>query len=361
MREEGGMKLSMERRMYRRWLTGLLICTLILTLGYARATQQESEDIPVSASGETLVYPCGMAVGIYLQTSGVLIVGTGEVTDENGTVTNPAQGLVEAGDYIEKVNGQEVGSKTELVNTIRDQGDEPVELTVRRDGDERTVTIQPVRGDDGLYRLGIWVRDDTQGIGTLTYVTQDGSFGALGHGISDTDTGTLVEALSGSLYPALVTGIIRATSSVAGSLTGSIFYEESSCLGLISGNSDCGIFGTLSVDPEEDWGLTAVPVAAAEEVTEGTAILRSDISGELRDYEIEIEKVCPYDTENKNLVLRVTDPELLELTGGIIQGCSGSPILQNGKLVGAVTHVLLDDSTRGYGIFAETMLENGAG
>ncbi|MCD8078756.1 MAG: SpoIVB peptidase, partial [Lachnospiraceae bacterium] len=181
-----------------------------------------------------------------------------------------------------------------------------------------------------------------------------------GHGISDTDTGTLVETLSGSLYPALVTGIIKETASTAGSLTGSIFYEESCSFGLISGNSACGIFGTVSLDPEADWGLTAVPVAAAAEVTEGTAVLRSDISGVLQDYEIEIEKVCPYDTENKNLVLRVTDPELLELTGGIIQGCSGSPILQNGKLVGAVTHVLLDDSTRGYGIFAETMLESDA-
>ncbi|MCD8329827.1 MAG: PDZ domain-containing protein [Lachnospiraceae bacterium] len=350
----------MERRIYRRWLTAVLIFSLILTVGYARSTRQESADIPVSAAGETLVYPCGMAVGIYLQTSGVLIVGTGEVTDETGNVTNPAKGLVEAGDYIEKVNGQEVGSKTELVNTIRDQGDEPVELTVRRDGDEQTVSIQPVRGSDGLYMLGIWVRDDTQGIGTLTYVTEDGSFGALGHGISDTDTGTLVEALSGTLYPALVTGVIRATSSLAGSLTGSIFYEESCSLGLISGNNAGGIFGTLSVDPEADWGLTAAPVAAAEEVTEGSAILRSDISGVLQDYDIEIERVCPYDTENKNLVLHVTDPELLELTGGIIQGCSGSPILQDGKLVGAVTHVLLEDSTRGYGIFAETMLEGAA-
>ena len=210
------------------------------------------------------------------------------------------------------------------------------------------IRMNPVKTQDGMYKLGAWVRDDTQGIGTITYVEENGQFGALGHGISDMDTGKVVEIENGSLYETEILGIEKGAVGKPGVMAGVIYYGPGTELGTISSNTDDGIFGT--VKPLE--------IGYRQDIQKGPAWIRSDVSGKLWDYEIEIQKV-EYNPiqKNKSIVLRVTDETLLRITGGIVQGMSGSPIIQNGKIIGAVTHVFVDDSTCGYGIFIDRMLD----
>ncbi len=219
--------------------------------------------------------------------------------------------------------------------------------------------MSPVKTEDGTYKLGAWVRDDTQGIGTLTYVDENGNFGALGHGISDSDTGKVVEIEHGELYDTEILGIERGTVGNPGVMAGVIYYGPGSQLGAITDNTEIGIFGTVNDRLRQTLTADAVPVGYRQDVRKGQAWVRSDVSGQLRDYEIEIQKISLNPVqENKSIVLKVVDPELLKLTGGIVQGMSGSPIIQDGKLIGAVTHVFVQDSTRGYGIFVEDMMKH---
>ena len=202
------------------------------------------------------------------------------------------------------------------------------------------------------------VRDDTQGIGTMTYIDMNGNFGALGHGISDSDTGGVVQIEDGALYETSILGIEKGTFGKPGVMSGVIYYGPGSVLGTIHSNTEEGIFGTVNERFKQTAKADAIPIGYRQDVKKGTAYIRSDVSGIVKDYEIEIQKV-DYTTahKNKGMVIKVTDPELLAITGGIVQGMSGSPIIQDGKLIGAVTHVFIQDSTRGYGIFIENMLE----
>ena len=218
--------------------------------------------------------------------------------------------------------------------------------------------MTPVLAEDGSYKLGAWVRDDTQGIGTMTYVDMNGNFGALGHGISDSDTGRVVEIENGALYETEIFGIEKGSAGNPGVMAGVIYYGPGSRLGSVKSNTGCGVFGTVE---QAFWDTVKHPAAEVghrQDVKRGTAWIRSYVSGKACDYEIEIQRVdYSPSRENKSLVFQVTDERLLRLTGGIVQGMSGSPILQNGKLVGAVTHVFVQDSTRGYGIFVEDMIK----
>ena len=236
------------------------------------------------------------------------------------------------------------------------QGVEAV-VTVRLEGEAIDGSRQAVKSAEGDYKLGAWVRDDTQGIGTVTYVDMNGRFGALGHGISDSDTGELVETGQGSLYTTQIMGIEKGSVGSPGLLSGVIYYGPQSKMGDIEKNTSEGIFGTVNEAFMEKIQGDPVEVARRQDVKQGTAYIRSSISGETRDYAIEIQKVdFNASHKNKSMVIKVTDPALLELTGGIVQGMSGSPILQDGKLVGAVTHVFVQDAARGYGILAEDMI-----
>ena len=219
--------------------------------------------------------------------------------------------------------------------------------------------MNAVKTEDGSYKLGAWVRDDTQGIGTMTYIDMSGNFGALGHGISDSDTGKVVEIEEGALYETEILGIEKGTIGNPGVMAGVIYYGLGSQLGTITDNTDIGIFGKVNDKMKKSLQAQAVEVGYRQDVKKGQAWVRSDVSGELKDYEIEIQKV-DYNPvqQNKSMVIKVVDEELLRLTGGIVQGMSGSPILQDGKLIGAVTHVFVQDSTRGYGIFVEDMLKH---
>ncbi len=317
------------------------------------------KEIQVDIVERQQVIPGGMPVGIYMKTEGVLIVGTGEVIDMNGMTQEPVGDIVHSGDYIQAVNGIPVSDKQEVIEQINQAVDQQVELQVVRNGELIELRVPVVQTGVSEYKAGIWIRDDTQGIGTLTYVQEDGSFGALGHGISDIDTSTLLSLKDGKLYETDIKAVIKGEDGSPGELAGVIRYQQDKILGEISDNTELGIFGTLTSELEELSGCEAIDVAYKQEVETGTASILSAVSGEIKEYEIEIEKLNLNSSDaNKSMVIRVTDPELLEITGGIVQGMSGSPILQNGRIVGAVTHVFVNDPTKGYGIFIENMLEH---
>ena len=315
-------------------------------------------EIQVEVVEEEMVVPCGCPVGIYLDMDGILIVGTGPVTDLQGNTSEPAYGLVRSGDYILQVNEEEVATKEELVKAICASGGGSVVLTLRRKGQTIQVEVPVVQTAAEEYKAGIWVRDDTHGIGTMTYVDMAGGFGALGHGISDSDTGQNIEDDGGLLYDATIRSVTKGTINGPGSLAGVINYGDDHQLGEIYDNTESGIYGQLSEEAQMRFAQwECMPVAYRQEVKVGPAQIRCCVNGEVAEYDIQILRADMSSGGNKGLVIQVTDERLLALTGGIVQGMSGSPIIQDGKLVGAVTHVLVNDPTRGYGIFIENMLD----
>ena len=317
------------------------------------------KDIQVDVVDTRYAIPCGSPIGIYLKSDGVMVIGTGRITGPDGMEVEPAFGILKTGDYIEAFNGKPMKTKEDLISAVNDSGGQDSVVTVRRDGEPIDVSVKPIASSDGKYKLGAWVRDDTQGIGTITYVDMNGNFGALGHGISDSDTGDLVETSQGALYSTEIMGIEKGTIGKPGLLSGVIYYGPQSHMGDISQNTNEGIFGTVNQQFKKRLTGEPMEIACRQDVKPGVAYIRSNVSGELEDYEIEIQKV-DYNAshKNKSMVIKVTDPRLLELTGGIVQGMSGSPIIQDGKLAGAVTHVFVQDASRGYGILIENMLEH---
>lgn len=308
---------------------------------------------------KTMVYASGEPVGIYIKTEGVLVLGTQEVKTENNRSCSPAEHKLESGDYILAVNGEAVTSKPQLISYLQKNEDKEVVLTIERNGEKQKIKIQPAYSEeDDCYQIGAWIRNDTQGIGTVTYITEDGSFAALGHGISDCDLGVQMDISGGSVYQTDITSITKGKAKDPGEVIGTIDYVPEKYLGNIRINTACGIFGVMENQQQTFQNGHLMEVADASSIKTGKAFIRSSISGESRDYTIEIEKISLGRKDaQKALRIRITDPDLIALTGGIIQGESGSPIIQDGKLIGAVTHVFVDDPTRGYGICAETMLE----
>ena len=317
------------------------------------------KEIQVDVVEHQMALPCGLPAGIYLKSDGVMVIGTGEIRTKNGDIEEPALGILKSGDYIQTVNGKSIETQSELFTALEKNGKEQAELGIRRKEEELTVHIDPVEAEDGKYKLGVWVREDTQGIGTVTYVDMNGNFGALGHGISDSDTGELVQIVNGNLYDTEIMGIEKGRAGSPGVMAGVIYYGNQSKVGEIEENTACGIFGNVNEKFVRRISTEPVEIGFKQEVEKGKASILSAVSGELEEYEIEILKIDTNSSnDNKGLVIKVTDERLLELTGGIIQGMSGSPILQNGKLIGAVTHVFVQDSTKGYGIFIENMLKH---
>lgn len=317
------------------------------------------KNIQVNVVDTKYAIPCGSPIGIYLKSDGIMVIGTGELTKKNGMVVEPAFGVLQSGDYIEAINGTPLRTKEALMHELNKIGSTDTILKVRRNGKEIKVKMNPVETEDGTYKLGVWVRDDTQGIGTVTYVDMNGQFGALGHGISDSDTGNVVQITKGALYETAILGIEKGTFGKPGVMSGIIYYGPGSILGTIESNTEEGIFGKVNDRFKQSITEDAIPVGYRQDIKKGPAYIRSDVSGNVKDYQIEIQRV-DYSTthKTKGMVIKITDPELLALTGGIVQGMSGSPIIQDGKLVGAVTHVFIQDSTRGYGIFIENMLNH---
>ncbi len=320
------------------------------TLNFLRAIPVK--DVTINKSERKYVIPGGELIGIKLKTDGVLVVGTESFESSEGMV-NPAEeaGLM-IGDTLTCINGKKISTNTELANIISLSQGNCLEIEILRDGIPLKLSLFPkISKVTGLYKGGLWIRDATGGIGTLTYTdTEKGIIASLGHGIYDVDTGQLIPAQSGEFLQANLNGIIKGSNGCAGELKGSIY---GSSFGTINKNCENGIYGNLSFC---NFQSEPVPVATDDEVKTGYAQIICTVNGTAKDYyDIEIERIN-ISTENKNMIIKVTDEDLLSLTGGIVQGMSGSPIIQDGKLVGAVTHVLVNDPTTGYGILIENML-----
>lgn len=350
----------MRRFWYRRIL--IMILTLTVSVGgsyFLLEVQQSRLEREVSAgtSGE-MVIPGGMPVGIYLETDGVMVLGTEAIEGINGETYEPAAHLVKEGDYIIGLNEKTIEDKSELIAAVKSLTDDDVILKVKRNEQAIDIRVKAVQCAVDDYKLGIWVRDNAQGLGTITYLTADSSFGALGHGIHDTDTGELLNISKGRLYSTSIRDVQKGESGAPGGMEGIIVYNNYNVLGNITKNSEEGIYGTLNRVDTLFKNAEPVELASAEEVEEGPASIRCSIEGQVKEYEVQITNVNPSAREiNKTIELEVTDKKLLELTGGIVQGMSGSPILQNGKLIGAVTHVFVNDPAKGYGILIEEMIE----
>lgn len=299
----------------------------------------------------------GSPVGIYMETKGILVIDSGEITDREGIRRTPAEHIIQSGDYICEIDGKVLTGKRQLMQLVRENQGEPMELQVIRHQETIKLEMTPVETEDGSYKLGIWVRDNIQGIGTLTYVEPNGTFGALGHGISDTDTGERLEISDGDLYRADILSICKGTAGTPGELRGVINYREENRIGTICGNSQYGIRGQMEPGKYTE-SMKKIPTGLKQEIQTGKAEIRCDIGDGIREYQCEILEIDSNARDtNKCFVLRITDDDLLSRTGGIVQGMSGSPVLQNGKLIGAITHVFVNDPTKGYGIFIENMME----
>lgn len=355
-RQKGNRRFSAERgkrsdRFWKRKILALSAAVLLLTAAFPVVP------IHAAAKERLQVRVSGNAVGIYMETDGVMVIDTSQIPTSDGLYADPAGNIVHAGDYICSVNQKPLTGKQQLIKMVADSSGEPMELIIRRGESEIPVSVQPVLASDGTYKLGIWVRDNIQGIGTLTYVENDGTFGALGHAISDVDTGEILNLKDGELYLTQILSVVRGESGNPGELQGVIRYEQGFRLGTITTNSGLGIHGVIDRPAEESLDLREVETAWKEEVTTGPAQILTSVDGDVCEYEAEIIKI-DNDAEdtNKSFTIKVTDPVLLAKTGGIVQGMSGSPILQNGRLVGAVTHVFVADASCGYGIFIENMM-----
>ncbi len=303
--------------------------------------------------------PVGSPIGIYVKTDGILVVGTGEFKGEDGTEYSPSRYILKSGDYIRKVNGEVVTEKDDFIERIEQSGGKEVVLTLERDGDFLELAVKPERDATGDYKIGAWIRDNAQGVGTMTYIDSQGNFGALGHGITDVDTSTLMQMEDGTLYETDIVDIKKGTTGTPDEMTGMIVYSDDRILGDITSNSSRGIFGICNPKALAMGTREALPIGLKQEIKLGRAQILCTVDGSPKYYDVEITALhLDHDNVNRGIELKVTDPKLLELTGGIVQGMSGSPIIQNGKFVGAVTHVLVQDSTKGYGIFIENMLEH---
>ncbi|MEA4973078.1 MAG: SpoIVB peptidase [Candidatus Metalachnospira sp.] len=319
--------------------------------------QVTSASAVFSESEEKMLIPGGSVIGVTLESNGILVLGTGNVTGQDRHVYSPAEKILKEGDIILKADGVELNDKEALLKVVKNSS-EDVTLTVFRDNEVIDVNVTPIKCiEDGSRKIGVWVRDSTQGIGTLTYIDPDDlSFGALGHGVYDADTGELMSLKSGNLVGSTLTGIRKSEKGIPGELSGVL--NKSVIFGNVNANTECGIYGTVSSDATKALYSDPIPVANIDEIKTGEASVLCSLDGkEVKEYKIMIEGINADASEaDKGLVIRITDEELKNATGGIVQGMSGSPIIQNGKLIGAVTHVFVREPTKGYGIFAVSML-----
>lgn len=329
----------MNRR--KKYWSGVLAAVLLLS-----CTAQAADLIPL-----------GVPAGIRMTAEGVVISGMSEIDTPAGAVCPGEAAGLETGDILQTANGTAVTSSETLADIVRSSEGQPIQLVGLRGETKISVSVQPVQTtSDGTYQIGLLIRDSMAGIGTLTYVDpKNGAFGALGHPITDIDSGARLPLETGSVVPAQVVRVEMGTAGDPGELIGT--YDFSTELGQLDDNTACGIFGTLT-NGALYAGMETLSTAEENEVHTGQAEILTCVSGsQPKKYAVSIEKITPDASDSRNLSLRVTDEELLKKTGGIVPGMSGSPILQDGKLIGAVTHVLVNHPERGYGILIENMLD----
>lgn len=331
----------------------------VVTKGEYKLDVRLFNTIPVKTANLTVstrpyVVPSGEIVGLRLFTKGVMIVGYQSVETEDGLLCPAKDAKLQKGDVIVKLDGTEVTSSTQVENLITSSEGKTIEVEFERKGEKSVVALKPALSkSEGKYKTGLWIRDSAAGIGTLTFYDKESRmFACLGHAVCDIDTGDILPLADGDIVDATINGCVKGKQGSAGELCGSFKKDRE---GVICLNDSIGVYGIFECADESE---REIPVAAKSEVKEGRAQIISTVEGESKAYyDIEIEKLDPDGKDSKNLIIKITDAKLLEKTGGIVQGMSGSPIIQNGYLVGAVTHVFVNDPTRGYGIYAESMLE----
>lgn len=299
-----------------------------------------------AAEAERTLIPLGKAVGIKLFADGALVVA---VEDSS---------VLQKGDLLLRLGGEEINSIEEVQGLLRENGGAILTMEVQRGDTRLHLRDTPRQGADGVWRLGVWIRDSMAGVGTLTYYDPvANTYGALGHGITDVDTAQLMTLQSGSIMPTQVKAVKKGTEGDPGELKGDFSVQRD--VGTLTANTGCGIFGAAQDTTFFGVG-EALPVATRQQIQCGAATILCTVSGdETREYTVEIKRVYQSGQNGRDMLLQVTDEALLSTTGGIVQGMSGSPILQNGRIIGAVTHVLVNDPTSGYGIFIENMMAAG--
>lgn len=357
---------SMRNFYYQVIKNIFVVCTcLVIALAYRLVYNQFyfeiHEEVEVNLTEEKEVYPLGKIVGLYTKCNGVFVIDTCEIEQIDGQFVDIAGQEIKTGDYILSINGEELSGKDDMIKAVEDSEGQTLNLVIARGEEKFSVSITPVLAKNGEYMLGIWVKDDLAGVGTVTYFTSEGEFAALGHGMGDGETQNLLEIDGGDVYVSHVVGIQKGAKGDPGEVKGIIYYGKMNHIGEVSANTGKGIYGRLDQDELRAYSSQhqTYKVADKQEIVQGPAQIISEVSGALVTYDIEVTYVDYLAMDsNKGLHIKVIDPELIELTGGIVQGMSGSPIIQNGKLIGAVTHVLINNPEQGYGIFIDEMMQN---
>lgn len=313
------------------------------------------KNVTVNVIPKTTVIPIGKAIGMKLYTKGVLVVGMSEIEGQKPYENSG----IETGDKIIEINDTKINTTDELIECVNNSKGKSVEIKYISNNQEEIASIEPVKTSNNEYKLGLWVRDAAAGVGTLTfYEPSTGEFGALGHGINDVDTYDLIDIASGELVSTDIIDIVKGEDGSPGEIRGTI--DNGYTLGKIYKNTGFGIYGSINNIAKLNLSHSQeLEVANRNEITTGKAEIICELeNGKSQSYEIEIERIfLDNNQNNKSMLIKVTDEELLEKTGGIIQGMSGAPIIQNGKFIGAVTHVLVNDAKTGYAVFADLMIK----
>ncbi|MEG0013625.1 MAG: SpoIVB peptidase [Cellulosilyticaceae bacterium] len=317
--------------------------------------------VSVEAMPYKEVIPCGDIIGVKVSSDGICVLGTGEF-EVDSKMVNPSGNNLQKGDIIIEANGLKPKSKEDFREIIQANQDNPMQIEVIRDSKNKNLEIVPIYSQkEEEYKIGAWIKDSTQGIGTLTYFDPETlSFGALGHGITDVDLKKVMPIREGEITTASITAIKKGEKGEPGEISGVIQYNEKNIIGKVEKNTSLGIYGTINDRGLETICHNKMPIAFQNEVHEGGATILANVTGDgVGEYKVYIQKVAAYSAEpSKGMVVKIIDEELLSLTSGIVQGMSGSPIIQDGKLIGAITHVFVQDPTKGYGIFIENMINN---
>ena len=372
------MEQSKVKHSFRVFLFGIVFLLCGVTLGslllYSAipdhiqvfSNETKTLDLPmkevkISVLPEKTLIVGGHSVGVRMDVSGVLVVGLEEISTEQGKVNPGLQAGIQIGDSVLSVEGISVNSAEDVQKALNNgTPGRTVRLKLLRKGEVETVYVNPVQStEDHTWKLGIWVKEKTAGLGTVTYFDPvTGMIGALGHGITETNTGQILNVEDGQMMFSRVESVLQGSSGKPGEIRG-IFYEADKPMGTLIHNSEYGIFGVAESDLTNPLFPEPVKVGYQSEIETGPAQILTTVDGNtLELFDIEIEKIDKQSKpDTKGMVIRVTDEKLIKKSGGIVQGMSGSPILQNGKIIGAVTHVLVNDPRKGYGIFIEWMLK----
>ncbi len=335
-----GGKMKLKRSLFR-----LFIATLACAFLFA--------PLSLRAKASETLYLGGFATGLAIKTEGATVVGLTDVVTEDGIFSPAKNADIRVGDVILSLNGSKISDSRSIADALNQCGENPVEIVVERNGERSTKYILPQKDVKGNMRLGFFLRDDLNGIGTITYFKENGEFASLGHAISD-DDGRVVKLSGGKAYLCSIIGAVKGERGKAGELKG-VFVEDT-LIGKLVKNERTGVYGKA----DKSFDYKKLPQTSSGEATMGKAVVATCVDGiKTKEYQISIVKIDKNNKENKNFVIKILDKSLLSATNGILQGMSGSPILQNGKIVGAVTHVFINDPTRGFGISIDKMLEKG--